>query len=193
MSSQFLNFNEVEATSASIYFNPGQYTVTPTEVKLVEVGAEKTKALAVTFVHEDGRVLEEKFFLQGKTTDSTKKMLGRLQYLHEKLYGMGIKAEFTSYEQASQYFHDALLKKKHSINVVIGGKFSQKDGRLYCNFPYGGFIYEGNDPFEEKEYPQDSIEYKRLVTVEKSNPAPAANTPVIGSPMTNGTTKLPWQ
>lgn len=51
MENQFLNFNEVEATSASNYFNPGQYIVTPTEVKLVEVGEQKTKALEVAFEH----------------------------------------------------------------------------------------------------------------------------------------------
>ena len=191
MENQFLNFNEVEATSASNYFNPGQYIVTPTEVKLVEVGEQKTKALEVAFEHEDGRVHNEKFFLQGKTSDTTKKMLGRLQYLHQKLYSMDIKAEFSSYEQATQYFHDALLKKKHKINVVIGGR--EKDGRLYSAFPFGGFIYEGTDVFEEKEYPNTSTEYKRVVTVEKSNPAPAGNGPVIGSQMTSGTTKLPWQ
>jgi hypothetical protein len=191
MDNQFLNFNEVEAVSASNYFNPGQYIVSPTEVKLVEVGDQKTKALAVKFEHEDGRIHEEKFFLQGKNTDTTKKVLGRLQYLHEKLYGMGIKAEFTSYEQASQYFHDALLKKKHKINVVIGGK--EKDGTIYSAFPFGGFIYEGNDVFEEKEYPAASPEYKRVVSAEKAAPAPTTNGPVINSQMTNGTTKLPWQ
>lgn len=192
MENQFLNFNEVEATAASAYFNPGQYAVTPTDVKLVEVGDQKTKAIAVKFEHEDGRVHEEKFFLQGKNTDSTKKVLGRLQYLHEKLYGMGIKAEFTSYEQAFQYFRDALLKKKHTIKVVIGGK--EKDGTIYSAFPFGGFIYDGDEAaFEEKEYAANSPEYKRIVTAEKAAPAPATNAPVINSNMANGTTKLPWQ
>lgn len=191
MENQFLNFNEVEATAASAYFNPGQYTVTPTEVKLVEVGDQKTKAIAVKFEHEDGRVHEEKFFLQGKDRDKTRTVLGRLQYLHEKLYGMGIKAEFTSYEQATQYFHDALLKKKHKINVVIGGK--EKDGTIYSAFPFGGFIYDGEKAFEEKEYEASSPEYKRIVSVEKGAPAPSTNAPVINSNMANGTTKLPWQ
>jgi len=185
-----LNFNEVVATSASNYFNPGQYTVTPKDVKLVEIGDQKTKALSVVFEHEDGRTHEEKFFLQGKNAESTKKVLGRLQYMHEKLYGMGIKAQFTSFEQAAQYFHDAFLKKTHKINVVIGGK--ESGGKVYSAFPFGGFIYEG-EGFEEKEYEPSSPEYKRLLIVEKTAAAPATAGPVINQQMGAGATKLPWQ
>jgi hypothetical protein len=106
---------------------------------------------------------------------------------------MEIKAEFSSYDQLAKYFHDALLKKKHKINLIIGGK--QKDNTIYSSLNFRKFIFEG-DNFEEKEYEVDSAEYKRVLQIEKgngNNPIPTTNSPVINSAMTGGNNKLPWQ
>lgn len=163
-----IDFGNVDAASESKFLEPGMYRlkVDPENTTLVSQD-NKTPYLSVRFYSEKDGAVNEKFFL-------TAKALPRLQYLHETWFNKKLDKKFTSFLQVGEYFKAALTAKIVTRPMVVGGKITP-DGKFYSGLPYTGFVVIEEALFEEGPFDKDSDQYKRVVKVEKPNPA-VANT-----------------
>jgi hypothetical protein len=184
-----IDFGNVEAASEAKFLDPGMYRL-KVDAENTSVIAQdgKTPYLTVRFYSEKDGSVNEKFFL-------TAKALPRLQYLHEVWFNKKLDKKFTNFVQVGEYFKAALTSKIVTRPMVVGGKITP-DGKFYSGLPYTGFVVLEEALFEEGPFDKDSDQYKRVVKVEKANPA-VANTdsamlPSAGNMPSTGAGSSPW-
>jgi hypothetical protein len=172
MAEEVIDFNGVESASEASYLEPGMYRLKIDAENTKVVTAEgKTPYLAVRFYSEKNGSVNEKFFL-------TAKALPRLQYLHEAWFNKKLDRKFTSFIAVGEYFKAALTSKIVARPMVVGGKITP-DGKFYSGLPYTGFVVIEEALFEEGAFDKDSEQYKRVVKLEKPNPAVAGTNAAI--------------
>lgn len=165
---EVIDFGRVDAASESTYLEPGMYRLKVDKERTTLFTPEgKTPYLAVKFVDQNGGGVNEKFFL-------TAKAMPRLQYLHEAWFNKKLDRKFTSFLEVGEYFKAALTAKIVSRPMVVGGK-TTPDGKFFSGLPYTGFVIIDESLFEEGPFDKDSEQYRRVVKVEKPNPAVANN------------------
>lgn len=166
MKEEVVNFAGVESAAESTYLEPGMYRLKIDKDKTSVVITEgKTPYLSVRFYNEKGGSIIEKFYL-------TAKAINRLQYLHEAWFNKKLDKTFPSWAATGEYFKAALTSKIVARPMVVGGKITP-DGKFYSGLPYTGFVIVDEALFEEGAFDKDSEQYKRVVKIEKPNPAVA--------------------
>lgn len=196
-----INMGDVEVPSVN-YIEPGMYSVTVKEVKFeVKVGkkqgATPKPVMTIVFMNGEGKEYSENFYLAGDTPDKSKTMLGRIQYLHEAVFGEKVTETFTTYEQIKAYYETKLTSRKcPEIRLIVGGE-EQEDGKVYSRLGFTDFIFKGEKAeFVEGPFPKDSEAYKKAVTKKKTTTAgklvQTSAAPVL-NPSVAGTGKAPWE
>lgn len=193
-----LNFADVTVPTGN-FLEPGQYRTTVSKVELEDATTKATgvtkKVLKVTFKTKDEKEFTETFYLVGDTADKTRKALGRLQYLHQALFGQTISENFSSYEDMADYFKAKLMKKGVEVLLLVGGD-QQEDEKVYSRLGFTGFIFAGNPKdFVEIVYEKGTAEYNRVVSKKKTTAAGAAvmgtGIPVL-NPAAGAQAAMPW-
>jgi hypothetical protein len=181
------DFSKVESPEGK-YLRPGMYRLSVIDAQF-EHPSDKNPRLNVTLANKDGEVVKERFIL-------TPKAFGRLQYLHEQLFGKKLEKAFSSESQIAEYFKKALLGKKVEKTFLVGGEISN-DGKIYARLPYSGFILEQED-IEEGPFEPGSARYKEVVkesTLRPNSAAAATDSAILpeSSLHTAGETEaMPW-
>lgn len=195
----FLNFSEIDVPTAN-YVEPGQYLCTVSSVKLEDSKnkqGQSKKVLKISFKTKDDKEYTENFYLQAETPDKTKKALGRLQYLHEAVFGSKISESFTSYDEMEAYFKARFTgTKAPKVMLLVSGEM-QEDGKVYSRLGFADFIFTGKpSDFEEKVFQAGTPEYNKAVTKKKTTAAGVAamnsNIPVL-NPALGATAAMPWE
>ena len=188
---QSISFAGVESATESTYLEPGMYRLKVDKDKTSVIAVQdKTPYLSVRFYDEKGGSVNEKFFL-------TAKAMPRLQYLHEVWFNKKLDKAFTSWTAVGEYFKAALTSKIVTRPMVVGGKITP-DGKFYSGLPYTGFVVMEEALFEEGPFDKDSEQYKRVVKLEKPNPAIAGTNAAIlpsgdsGFVAPAGGSDMPW-
>lgn len=148
------NFSSTESAKGLSYITPGVYPLKPTKVELGKFPNKGTSYLGVTFENEEGQSLTEKFVL-------TEKAIGRLQYLHESMFGKKLDKDFDSEAAVEKYFRKALTGREIVKNFIVGGEIAQ-DGNVYAVLGYTNFI-DVEEELEVGEFEEGSAEYKKYV------------------------------
>lgn len=163
---EVISFAGVKPASENTYLEPGMYRLKVDKDKTVVVAVpDKTPYLSVRFYDEKNGSVNEKFFL-------TAKAMPRLQYLHETWFNKKLDKAFPNWVAVGEYFKAALTSKIVTRPMVVGGKITA-DGKFYSGLPYTGFVILEEALFEEGAFDKDSEQYKRVVKLEKPNPAVA--------------------
>jgi hypothetical protein len=197
-----INMADIDVPSVN-YLEPGMYEVAVKEVKYEIKQARDTKkspkpAMVVVFTTRDGKELTETFYLAGEDASKSKTMLGRLQYLHEAIFGGKITESFTGYDQIKDYFDAKLMSKKcPPIYLLVNGE-EQEDGKVYSRLGFVDFIFKGEKAqFVEGPYVKDSEAYKKAVTKKKTTKAgqlvSATSAPVLNGAVGGAVAKAPWE
>ena len=168
MNNEVIDFAQIDSATQASFIEPGMWRLKIDAPSVtVETPDKKTPFLKVKFLHENGGSLTEKFYL-------TPKVMPRFQYLHEAWFSKKLDKKFTSMLEVGQYFAKALTSKIVTRPMITGGKITVK-GDFYSGLPYTGFIVADENQFEEGPFEKDSVRYKNVVQIEKTNPA-VANT-----------------
>lgn len=195
MSQETLDFSNVDSVSGG-YLSPGVYRVKPTAVELreaKEVG--KNSSLKFTFeaVTEgyEGYSVDTNFFL-------TQKALPRLQYLHEKYFGIKLENKSISFKDLATYFSKKMLPKPKSFLLVVGGSESAKDGKIYADIPYADFIIDeaAHPDVEEGPYEEGSAAYNKVIRKQKALGATSSSAAVMSNAGAGAAAedwKAPWE
>lgn len=191
------NFKDVAPAESSSFLRPGIYELKAFDANYVkpegtkEDGSAKTPYLEVIFKGEDGQVTE-KFYVNPKT-------LPRLQYLFLAWFGSKVDKAFENSDQVGAYFEKAFKagKDKFKHRVIVGGKQSDRDGKIYAGLPYSGFVIADEiqdvetGPFEENSY-----NWNTYVQMAKNVNIPAGNDVMVpsggGSSTPENTDDLPF-
>lgn len=185
MNQETLDFSGVEPaeSGSGSYLRPGIYHVKPSAVELVEREGG-TAAIKVTFTavdeEYDGQVVEEKFFL-------SQKALPRLQYLHKGYLGFNLENKSITFQKLADYLSQKLLTKPKTLLIAVEGK-EGKEGKIYGQLPYTGFILEEG---EVGAYEIGSPAYIKSIRKDR-NPSTSSSAAVL-STATSNKSGLPWE
>lgn len=191
MSTNMFDFGKVDSADGK-YLKPGMYRLKVTNAEF-EHPEGKNPRLNVTFSNKSGEVVKERFIL-------TPKAFGRLQYLHEQLFGKRLEKTFQSERQIAEYFAKALTGKPIEKTYVVGGEIST-DGKVYARLPYSGFILEQDD-VEEGAFEPGSARYREVVkeSTLRTNSAQSTESGILPSvdelPTTSSSASdddMPWE
>lgn len=181
-----IDFSKVEAPKDLKYLNPGVYMLHATEVKLEEP-AGKTPCLNITFEGQEGMV-RQKFYL-------SEKALPNLLYLHEGIFGKGITKAFENNAQVHAYFEKALTSKQVDKPFLVGGQEAD-NGKVYCELPFGSFIFKEGVSYTLGEFEPNSSKYAEVIrksTTRKDLPETSSLLPDLGtSILGEEDSSMPW-
>lgn len=191
MSQETLDFSGVEPVEGGGYLSPGYYHVKPTGVELVEAKeAGKSSSIKVEFTAindpYEGQMVKAQFFLSAKA-------LPRLQYLHERYFGVKLENKAITFKQLEEYFSKKMLAKPKTIFLSVSGR-EGTDGKIYGDLPFADFIIdEGIHPeIEEGAFEEGSALYNKSIRKQK-NVATMSNSAVLSNGNAQTGWKAPWE
>lgn len=165
------NFSTVEVptnTERKEYLNPGMYHLKLQDVELFETtpkdpNKEPTKGMSLTFVCKSDNpdfneaICNARFFLTPKT-------MGRVQYLHNGIFGQPITQNFNTADEIVTYFQRAAVDAPY-VKMITGGKIY--NNKVYSDLPYMGFFPDENQEFVERAFEVNSKEFQSVMTSDK--------------------------